>query len=99
SRSPRFGIMGALVSTSVVIVAWGEHSNAIYWAFQAGFAFLLLHSLRWVDAEQAGASGLRTGAALLWVAHAFLWMRLGGMAWMACTMAALVLGTYFVFRL
>ena len=57
-------------------------------------AFLLLHSLRWVDSQHAGAGTVRVIAALVWVVEAFVWTQTGGAAWMTFAVAGPVLGFY-----
>jgi hypothetical protein len=99
SRNPKLGILGALVSAAAGFFVLGNRPNNVHWAAQIGFAFLLLHSLRWFDKEQDGARVIRFLASLLWPAHAFLWMRSGGEAGMACVIAALVLGIFLASRL
>jgi hypothetical protein len=99
SRNPKLGLLGALTAATAIFGLAPGHPDAIHWAVEAALAFLLLHSLRWLDSEQPGASAMRTLAGLLWVAHAFAWMRLGGAAWMACMVAAPVLAAYLAARL
>lgn len=99
SRSPKVGLLGSLVGAIVVILVPDNRSAAIHWAFQGGFVFLLLHSLRWDEAVQTGARGFRNLAGSLWAAHALLWTHMGGEAWMACAAAAPVLGGYLAARL
>jgi len=94
SRNPKLAVLGALVIAGVVSFVLDSRPDALHWASQAALAFLLLHSLRWVDSQHAGASAARILAASLWVLHACIWMRTGGAAWMACAVAAPVLGAY-----
>ena len=61
-------------------------------------AFLLLHSLRWVDSQHAGASTLRIIAGLVWAVEAFVWTQTGGAAWMTFAVAGPVLGFYLLSR-
>ena len=98
SRNPKLAVLGGLVTAGVVSFALESRPDALHWASQAALAFLLLHSLRWVDSEHAGARAARMLAASLWVLHACFWMRFGGGAWMVCAVAAPVLGVYLVAR-
>ncbi len=61
-------------------------------------AFLLLHSLRWVDSQHVGASTLRVIAGLVWAVEAFAWIQTGGAAWMTIAVAGPVLGFYRLIR-
>ena len=98
SRNPQMGLFGALVSAIAILAVWGERPQAFHWAVETALAFLLLHSLRWVDAEHAGAAAFRLMAGLAWAAHAFVWLHLGGAAWMACAIATPVLAGYVLAR-
>lgn len=99
SRNPMLGLFGALVSAVAVFNLMSPPDVAIHWAAQAGLVFLLIHSLRWNDAVHPGAYAVRICASALWLAHAYLWMALGGTSWMSCLMAALVLVAYLGGRL
>jgi hypothetical protein len=94
SRNPKLAVFGALVTAGVISLELGNRPNALHWASEAALVFLLLHSLRWVDAEHAGANAARILAASLWVLHACVWMRIGGAAWMVCAFAVPVLSAY-----
>jgi len=98
SRNPKLGLLGALVSATVTIGVLGGHPNTIHSAAQIGFAFLLLHSLRWDDLAHSGAAALRLFTGMLWVADAWLWIHAGGMMWMACAAAGPVVGIYLAAR-
>ena len=98
SRNPKFGVFGCLISVMGVLVLLGDRADSVNWAVQAGLAFLLMHSLRWVDSAHVGASALRTLASVIWAAHALFWIQAGGMAWMSCTVAAVVLSAYLLAR-
>jgi hypothetical protein len=98
SRNPKLGLLGAVVAALVTGSLLGDGPNAIHWAAQAAMAFLLLHSLRWIDAEHQGASALRVIAGLIWAGQAFLWMHTGGAAWMTWVVAGPVLGGYLLAR-
>jgi len=95
SRNPRLAILGAIILGSAVMSLFGSHAGAGYWAFQGGLVFLLLHSLRWNDAEHPGASTVRVVAGLVWVAQSLVWMHSdAGKFWMPFIPGALVLGVY-----
>jgi len=98
SRNPKFGVFGGLISVMGVLVLLGDRADSVNWAVQAGLAFLLMHSLRWVDSAHVGASALRMLASGVWAAHALFWMQAGGMAWMSCTVAAVVMSAYLLAR-
>jgi len=99
SRNPKLGILGAAVALIAMWAALGWDAYAANWAAQVGLAFLLEHSLRWSDAEHAGAKGVRLLLCLVWVMHALFWMRTGGSAWMACAIVAPVLAVCLALRL
>jgi hypothetical protein len=93
SRNPKLAVLGAFVFGSSVLALLGNQANAIHWAWQAGLGFCLLHSLRWNDPENPGANLLRGLAALMWVAHSFVWMNAdAGRFWMPLIPAGFVLG-------
>lgn len=94
-RNPKLAIFGSILLGVAVASLFGNHANAIYWAFQSGLVFLLLHSLRWNDAEHQGANAVRTVIGLVWVLQSFCWMNsAAGKFWMPCIPGALVLGIY-----
>src|SRR5262249_44084635 len=64
SRNPKVGFLGAVLVTLVVAVLFSAHNGAGHWAVQAGLAFLLLHSLGWVDVEHQGARATRIVTAM-----------------------------------
>lgn len=80
SRNPKVAVAGALAAALAAGLWRGEQVSAVHWAVQAGLVFLLLHSLRWRDAEHEGAGIVRALAAGLWVLHSFAWVRCGGAA-------------------
>jgi hypothetical protein len=98
STDPRAGILGALVSAIAALVAGGGEENALHWAVQIGFVFLLLHSLRWSDIEHTGATILRVVASSLWIIHAVIWTHTTGRPWMPCVLAAIAVAIYLVAR-
>jgi hypothetical protein len=97
SRNPKLAVFATLVIAGT-FSSLVEGPNALHWTSQAALVFLLLHSLRWVDSEHAGARAARILAGGLWVAHSCIWMRTGGAAWMVCAVAVLVLGAYLIAR-
>ncbi len=99
SRSPKVGVLGAIVSAACVMVSLGENPNRLHWAVEIGAAFVLLHGLRWVDAERSAARAIRIATGLVWVVHAWMWVRVGGEPWMVCAVAVVVLGGYLAARL
>jgi hypothetical protein len=94
-RNPKLAILGSIVLGSTVMSLLGNHANAIYWAFQCSLVFLLLHSLRWNDAEHQGANTVRAVVGLVWVLQSFIWMNSdAGKFWMPCISGMIVLGIY-----
>jgi hypothetical protein len=59
SRNPKLGLLGALAAAVMAAALSGQNTNGMHWGVQTAMAFLLLHSLRWVDSQHAGASTLR----------------------------------------
>ena len=98
SRDPKLGLVGALTAGVATATLVREQGNAIHWAAQISLAFLLLHSLRWVDRDHAGAGALRLLAGLAWAGHAVFWVHTGGAAWMTWAVAGPVLGGYLLAR-
>ena len=92
-RNPKLAILGSIVLASTVMSAFHQHAGAGHWALQCGFVFLLLHSLRWNEAEHAGANAARMLVALGWGIQSFVWMHSDtGKFWMPLIPAAIVLG-------
>jgi hypothetical protein len=77
SRNPKAGLAGALLATLGGLAALANLPHGGWWAGQIGFSYFLLHSLRWHDAEHAGASGVRGFIAAVWVLHTLGWARAG----------------------
>ncbi len=74
SRNPKAGIFGALLAPLFFHVLlpsmiYGQLSALI----QIGIVFLLLHSLRWNDAEHVGANVARNLAVALWMIQSLWW--------------------------
>ncbi len=90
-RNPKLGILGAMVAAGLV-GAWTQpRPDTFHWAAQASLVYLLLHSLRWVDAEEQGAVVVRWLAGFGWVLHSLMWAHLDGGGWRAFAFAAVVL--------
>lgn len=95
-RDPKLAVLGSMVLGAVILALMWQRPDADQWALQGGLVFLLLHSLRWNDAEHPGAEITRrlTGAA--WAVQSFAWMNTdGGRFWMTLIPAAVVLGVYY----
>jgi hypothetical protein len=94
-RNPKLALLGSVVFGAVLLAVLGPLPGAGHWALQGGFVFLLLHSLRWNDAEHPGAGAMRLLAGAAWAIQSFVWMNLDfGRIWMPLIPAALVLGIY-----
>lgn len=78
SSRPQAGLIGAIAMG--IVVGWLAREAGAHIRLQAGFVFLLLHSLRWTDSEHTGAILLRWSAAIGWVIHAVTWTH--GGAWL-----------------
>lgn len=98
SRNPKLGFLGALAAAVMAAALAGQNTNGMHWAVRTAMAFLLLHSLRWVDSQHAGASTLRIIAGLVWAVEAFVWPQTGDAAWMTFAVAGPVLGFYLLNR-
>ena len=95
-RNPKLAIPVSFVLGCAVASVFESHTNAVHLGFQSGFAFLLLHSLRWNDAEHPGAKTVRALAGMAWVVESIIWMNSpAGKFWMPCISTAVVLGGYF----
>jgi hypothetical protein len=73
SARPEAGLFGAIAVA--VDAGWLARETSLHIAAQAGFVFLLIHSLRWRDDAHAGARFLRYLAASLWTLDAIVWTR------------------------
>jgi hypothetical protein len=76
SARPELGIFGALAVA--IDAGWLARGVAIHFAAQASAVFLLVHSLRWRDAQYPGATFLRRVAATIWVLDALVWTHAAG---------------------
>ena len=83
SRNPKLGLLGGFLA-AIAVGVWSQQLSGIHWAVQTGLAYLLIHSLRWVDSEHRGATLLRWLGALTWIAHSLAWMHLYSVGWRAC---------------
>jgi len=98
SRNPVMGISGALISAPCVLTLLGTTGQSPHWAAQIGVAFLLIHSLRWIDTADKGARVVRIVASAIWVAHAVAWLQQGADSWMLCAVVAPVLAAFLAAR-
>jgi hypothetical protein len=98
SRNPQIGIFASLSVFLAVRFLGANQSHPIPWAIQLALVFLLAHSLRWNEQMYKHAALLRFFTAGAWVLHAFWWMHAGGRPWMACAVAAPLLGLYLGLR-
>jgi len=96
SRNPKVGIAGMIAAAVAGGALRVNHTDCGHWAMQAGMVFLLLHSLRWNDGEHQGAGVVRTGTALLWMLHSFIWVHAGAAIWHPALMALILLAGYSV---
>lgn len=99
SRSPKTAILGSVLTAILVGTAFQRYDAAVYWAVQSGLVFLLLHSLRWIDAEHEGARTVRMLAAILWAMHSIVWVRADTAMWMPCIPGGIVLAAYLITQL
>jgi hypothetical protein len=94
-RNPKLAILASIVLGFAVSSVSEYRADAIHLAFQSGFAFFLLHSLRWNDDEHQGANWARAFAGLAWVMESFFWINPPeAKFWMPCIPGFLVLGVY-----
>jgi hypothetical protein len=99
-RNPKLAVLGAILFGTAVALAFHNHSNVVNWALQGGLVFFLLHSLRWNDAEHAGAGVARNFTGIVWTIQSFVWMSCeGARFWMPFIPGALVLALYGVLLL
>ena len=99
-RDPKLAAFGAILFGTAIAVVFGGHANVINWAAQGGFVFFLLHSMRWNDAEHAGAGASRNFIGIIWAIQSFVWMNCEGVRfWMPFVPGVLVLAVYSVLML
>lgn len=96
-RNPKLAVLGAVLFGIVIAVMFNHYPDVVNWALQGGLVFFLLHSLRWNDAEHAGAGVARNFAGIIWAIQSFVWMNCeGAQFWMPFIPGALVLALYCV---
>jgi hypothetical protein len=92
SRNPKRALLASIMVVCAFTVLFGNKNGAGHWALQFGLVFLLLHSLRWEDAEHPGAVLVRNAATSLWILSDLVWTRSGAEWWMPGIFGFLVLG-------
>lgn len=99
SRRPAHALPGALIVGLGTQFQFERLEYVEQFAMQYALLFVLLHSLRWV--EESGSRALRFGAALAWLAHSIVWLRLVGVDanWPVLLGSLLVLGLVVLARL
>lgn len=94
-RNPNLAVFGAILFGIAIAVVFQNHPHVVNWALQGGFVFFLLHSLRWNDAEHAGAGAARNFIGIVWAVQSFVWMNCeGARFWMPFIPGVLVLALY-----
>lgn len=73
-NNPKLAILGAILFGTAIFSIFSAHTGAIHWALQGGFVFLLLHSLRWHDNANPGASATRILTSLAWIIQSWVWL-------------------------
>ena len=98
-RNPKLAILGAILFGTAIQSVFGSHAGAVHLALQGGFVFLLLHSLRWNDAENPGAAAARILTGAGWLIESLVWLNSDtGRFWMPFIPGALVLGICLAFQ-
>ncbi len=69
SRHPNAGVFGSLVLAATVFGMVPNEEIGFAVSAQCGLVFLLLHGLRWQDAEHAGAGAARILGCVIWFGH------------------------------
>ena len=96
-RNPMLAVFGAILFGITIAVVFDSHPHMTNWALQGGFVFFLLHSLRWNDAEHAGAATSRNLIGIIWAIQSFVWMNCeGARFWMPFIPGVLVFALYWV---
>lgn len=75
SRRPDVGLAGALGLAVMLMLDARTFPGGFHAGVQLSLAFLLAHSLRWIDAEHSGTPALRWLAILAWITDACVWTR------------------------
>jgi hypothetical protein len=96
-NNPKLAILGAILFGTALFLMISAHAGAIHWALQGGFIFLLLHSLRWQDNANPGASTARILTGLAWIIQSWMWLNSGDAKfWMPLIPGGLVLTLCFI---
>lgn len=74
SRRPGHALLGAVIVGLGTQFQFSQLDYVEQFAMQHALIFLLLHSLRWT--EEHASRALRAAAALAWLAHSVVWLRL-----------------------
>ena len=74
SRLLKWGIAGGTVLAATIFAASPHTAQNVQLAIQLGIVFIILHSLRWLDALHPRAARMRNSAAIFWVIHGLVWM-------------------------
>lgn len=94
-RNPKLALVGAILFGIAIAVVFHNYPHVVNWALQGGFVFFLLHSLRWNDAEHAGAVASRNFIGIIWAIQSFVWMNCEGTRfWMPFIPGLLVFALY-----
>lgn len=70
-RSPKAGVVGALVVFVGAMVALRSSPESGWWALQCSLLFLLAHSLSWREKQEDGAEAIRWMTAIAWIANSW----------------------------
>jgi hypothetical protein len=73
SRRPTAGLCGALVVGASLLLGLRNYESAARLVVQLSLVYLLLHSLRWTDAEEPGAAVVRWMSAGGWAIASWNW--------------------------
>ena len=96
-RNPKLAIAGSIVLGAAGMAVFHGHAGAGHWALQGSLVFLLLHSLRWHDAEHPDAGKARMLTSLVWMIDSLIWVNSDGVAfWMPIIPGAIVFVLYCV---
>ena len=96
-NNPKLAILGAILFGTALFSVISAHAGAVHWALQGGFIFLLLHSLRWQDNVNPGASATRILTGLAWILQSWIWLNSGeGKFWMPLIPGGFVLAICFI---
>jgi len=100
SSRPKWAIPGGIALAATIAMAGPHTVSNTHLAIQLGFVFIILHSLRWVDALHASAGRARIIFASAWLVHGIVWMMADpGAAELRTFISGLsVVGVYFCAR-